>query len=46
MNNAVFWKTMKYVRKHWDIELVTTERWNYLVSESNSHTTKYVDTYE
>ena len=32
----------KYIRKHSDIKLVTTEkRRNYLVSESNYHTTKF-----
>ena len=36
MNNAVFWKTMKNVRKHRNVKLVTTEtRRNYLVSEPN-----------
>ena len=33
---------MENVRKHRDIKLVTTERRsNYLVSESNYHTTKF-----
>ena len=42
MNNSVFGKTMENVRKHRDIELVTTERRrNYLVSELNYHTTKF-----
>ena len=40
MNNAAFGKTMKIVRKHRNIKLVTTERRNYLVSEPNYHTTK------
>ena len=42
MNNSVFGKTMKTVRKHRDIKLVTTdEKRNKLVSEPNYHTTKY-----
>ena len=40
MNKAVFVKSMKNVRKHRDIKLVTTEaRRNYLVSEPNYHPT-------
>ena len=43
MNNAVFGKTRKNVRKHRDIKLVTTNRRrNYLVSEPNYHTTKCI----
>ena len=42
MNNSFFGKTMKNVRKHRDIKLVTTEeRRNKLVSEPNYHTTKH-----
>ena len=41
MNNAVFGKTMKNVRKHRDITLVTTDKIrNQLASEPNYHTTK------
>ena len=41
MNNAVFGKSMKNVRIHRGIKLVTTERKrNYLVSEPNYNTTK------
>ena len=46
MNNAVCGKTIKNVRKHRDMKLVTTERRrNYLVSESNYHTTKFFTEY-
>ena len=42
MNNAVFGKTMKNLRKHRNIKLVKTERRkNYLVSEPNYHTTNF-----
>ena len=41
LNNSGFGKTMKNVRKHRDIKLITKERRkNYLVSEPNYHTTK------
>ena len=41
-DNAVSGKTIKNMRKHRDIKLVTTERRrNYLVSEPNYHTTKF-----
>ena len=43
MNNALFGKTMANVRKHRNIELVTTEmKRNYLASELNYHTTKFL----
>ena len=42
MNNSVFGKTVENVRKHRDINVVTTEkRRNYLVLEPNYHTTKF-----
>ena len=42
MNNGVFGKTLKNVRKYRFIKLVTTEgRRNYLVLEPNYHATKY-----
>ena len=42
MSNSVFGKTMENVRKHRDIELVTTEEKRIkLVSEPNYHTTKH-----
>ena len=46
MNNAVFEKTLENIRKHRDIKHVTIERKrNYLVSESNYHTTKIFTIY-
>ena len=42
MNNAVFGKSIENARKHLDIKLGTTERRrNYLVSETNYHTTQF-----
>ena len=42
MNKEVFGKTMKNVRKHRIIKLVTKERIrNYVVSEPNYHTVKF-----
>ena len=41
MNNSVFGKTIRNVRKHRDIKLATTDkRRNQLVSETNYHTNK------
>ena len=43
MNNAVFRKTIENVGKHRDIKLVITKRRrNYLLSESNYHTTNFL----
>ena len=42
LNNAVYRKTMKNVRKHRDIKLVINDiKRNKLVSEPNYHTTKW-----
>ena len=42
VNNAVFVKTMKNVRNHRDINLITTEvRRNYFVSEPNYHSANF-----
>ena len=42
MNNAVFGKTIENVRKPIYIRFATTERKrNYLMSESNYHTTRF-----
>ena len=41
MNNALLGKTMRNVRKNRNTKLITAERRrNYLVSETNYHTTK------
>ena len=43
MNNAVFRKTIENVGKHRDIKLlITKRRRNYLLSESNYHTTNFL----
>ena len=43
MNNSVFGKTMKNVRKHEDIKLVTIEaRSSYLIFEQNYNAKKYL----
>ena len=42
MNNAVSGRNVDNVRKHKSIKLEIAEnRWNYLVSEPNYHTTKF-----
>ena len=41
INNAVFGKTIENVKKQRNIQFVTAERRNYLVSEPNYHTTKF-----
>ena len=47
MNNAVFGKTMENIRKHRDSQRVATEmRRNYLVSEPNFYTTKFLTEYQ
>ena len=44
MNNAVFSKTMKNVRKHQDIKLVKTDcKRNKLASKPNYHTMKLIE---
>ena len=46
MGTSVFDKTIENVGKHRDLKFVTTEkRKNYLVSESNNHTTKTFSEY-
>ena len=43
MNNAVFGKTVKNLRKHRDTKLITTERRrNYLASEPKYHTAMFL----
>ena len=42
MNNAIYGKTMKNIKKHRAIKIViTNERRNYLVSEPTYHTAKW-----
>ena len=47
MNNSVFGKTMKNIRKLGDLQHVTTEkRRNYLISEPNYHTNISLKNYQ
>ena len=47
MNNSVFGKTMENIRKHMDINLVTTDKKrSKLVSEPNYHTIKFLKIYQ
>ena len=45
MNNAVFGKTIKNMRKHKEKTFTPERRRNYLVSEPNYHTTKFFTKY-
>ena len=45
MNNAVFGKTIKNMRKHKEKSVTPERRRNYLVSEPNYHTTKFFTKY-
>ena len=45
MNNAVFRKTIKNMRKHKEKSVTPERRRNYLVSEPNYHTTKFFTKY-
>ena len=45
MNNAVFGKTIKNMRKHKKKSVTPERRRNYLVSEPNYHTTKFFTKY-
>ena len=40
MNNSFFGKTIENVRKRWDVNLLMTDKRDYLVSEPNYHTAK------
>ena len=46
MNNAILGKAMENMKKHRDIEVLTTEaKRNYLVSELNYHKKKFFSEY-